>query len=756
MEREPTAARASRGKPPRAADPPGGRPRARDLAPILLVAAALAIWTWVRIDGYALADSIEYLEHAQALVRGERVLDSSDIRGIGFALVLAPPFLIAEWLGLEDLRWILPFARLAQLAFTLLLVVTVARIGGVLAGRGGGLAAGWIAATSPVLVSFSVEPVADVLATLLVARALLCALEPGGARRNLAQGLWSGAALLVAFKSLLVVGPLAALVLVRDLRRRRRAALALVLGLALGVLVQVALDRLRYGEWGRSLAFYLGSNGYLIGARLAGELGFVELARRLYELGVEVHTGEAHSASAAVMGDVRQRSPVAFYLYEATRFVGLPGLVLLFVGTLTALARPSWSRLQPLLLVVLAAVLTTYKGSKDFRLWLPLLPAVAALCALGFRACAGPAGPRAARWRWVVAAAFVWANGFAALARLAPGPPQRHAGYWAALEHVQRAAEREGRPLRVGSAWHWAVFLREGPPLELVKLPHHLEAWEHYDAPRRARDLEVLDTLDRFVTHLAVLSERPTLLAAFGERFEVEALFFDPLRYRDLGPILVFARRAPGAAPASERVLFERVADADPALLSARPGAGTAWDFLEPGAPGRLRLVGFEVETLPGGHSWLTLTWWVAGALADDVLVLTRIETDPPGAVEEQLHTPLWGMAPSSAWPAGTLLREGRPLVAAARPFDPATPWTPLGGPGAGPDLSAELLLAVFAPPTPGTGSPKVYAPARAGAEQPLDPSDPQDAAALDERGRLRAGRFSLIRLGPAGEGSAP
>lgn len=752
MERAPSAAHAPSGGAPYAA-------RARDLLPILGVAAALAIWTWARVDGYALADSIEYLEHAQALVRGERVLDSSDIRGVGFALVLAPPFLVAEWLGIEDLRWVMPFARLLQLAFTLLLVVSAARIGGLLAGRGGALAAGWIAATSPVLVSFSVEPVADVLATLLVARALACALEPGGARRNLAQGLWSGAALLVAFKSLLVVGPLAVLVLARDLRRRRRAAGALVLGLALGVLAQVALDRLRYGEWGRSLAYYLGSNGYLIGARIAGELGLVDLARRLYELGVEVHTGESHSAAAAVMGDVRQRSPVDYYLHEATRFLALPGLALLLVGALRALLRPCWSRAVPLVLVTLGALLTTYKGSKDFRLWLPLLPAVAALCALGFGVCVGSAGARAARLRWALAGALLVANGALALTRLAPGPPQRHAGYWAALEHVQREAERGGRPLRVGSAWHWAVFLREGPPLELVKLPHHLEAWEHYDAPRRARDLGVLDTLDRFITHLAVLTERPTLLAAFGERFTVEALYFDPARYRDLGPILVLARRDPAAERGSERLLFERMPDVELASRPAPRGERAAFDFLEPGAagaPGRLRLLDFVVEALPGGHSWLTLTWWVARALPDDVLVLTRVETDPPGAVAEELHTPLWGMAPSSTWPAGTLLREGRPLVAAARPFDAAAPWTPLGAPGAGPVLAADLLLAVFAPPTPGAGGPRIYAPARAGAERPLAPSDPPDAALLDPRGRLRAGRFSLHRLGSAGERSDP
>src|SRR5690606_15160635 len=132
----------------------------------------------------------------QALVRGERVVDSSDIRGIGFAVVLAPPFLVAEWLGLEDLRWVVPFARLLQLVFTLLLVRAAARIGHVLAGRRAGLAAGWIAGTSPVLLSYSIEPVADVLAAWLGAEALLRALQPAGPRRNLAVGLWLGAALL--------------------------------------------------------------------------------------------------------------------------------------------------------------------------------------------------------------------------------------------------------------------------------------------------------------------------------------------------------------------------------------------------------------------------------------------------------------------------------------------------------------------------------------------------------------------------------
>lgn len=738
--------------------PKGGGPaqlawRDPGLALVLAATLLLSLAVWWRVDGYALADSIEYLEHAQALVRGERVVDSKDIRGVGFALVLAPPFLVADWLGLQDLRWIVPCTRMLQILFTLLLVGAVARLGTLLAGRAAGLGAAWIAGTSPVLLTFSIEPVADVLAALLLAQALLLALEPGGPRRGFALGLWLGAALLVAFKTLLVTGPLVLLVVLRDLGKRPRAVGGLVLGLGILLLVQVGLDRLRYGDWGRSLNLYLTDNALRLTGYFIAKLGFVEAGRRLYELSIGAHIGRPYTVTGGDLADVRQAVPASFYLVEASRFVAWPGLALVALGAARTLARPRWVRLLLFVLVAAAGLVTAFKGSKDFRIWLPLLPAVAGLAALGL----GLLG--AARGGRVLAVLLVSASVVLALARLAGGGSQRHAGYWRAMDVVNADAAAAGAPLRVSGAWHWALFLREGRGVELVKLPHHVESWPAYDEQQRARSLEVLATLDRFVVHLPVLTERPALFSALNELFAVEALLFDPARYRDLGPVLVLARRRGPPGDPSQAVFFELLEGRDPEDYVARHGLAESFDLLgrtPEGTPERLRLLGFDVESLPGGHAWLTLHWLAVAPSGLDLRVHQRIATEPAGGVQDVYYVPAWGLHPTPSWTPGLIVREGRPLVAAVQPFDPSAPWRALGQGPEGTVLDAELLLAVFAPPGPGLAEVIVLQAARPGADTPLAALGPPESDRFDPEGRLRVGRFPLRRPTVEVAGSGP
>ena len=71
---------------------------------VLLVAVTLVLQgiSWRILDGYQVADSVEFVENAQALVRGHEVLDSQSIRSAFFPLLLSPPLLVADLLGVED------------------------------------------------------------------------------------------------------------------------------------------------------------------------------------------------------------------------------------------------------------------------------------------------------------------------------------------------------------------------------------------------------------------------------------------------------------------------------------------------------------------------------------------------------------------------------------------------------------------------------------------------------------------------------
>ncbi|MDP6368814.1 MAG: hypothetical protein QF615_04330, partial [Planctomycetota bacterium] len=84
---------------------PDGTPlpslRDRGLLALLLVVAVLAGFSWQILEGYQLADSVEYMERAQAFVAGDEVVDSEAIRSFGFIALLTPFFGLAELIGLE-------------------------------------------------------------------------------------------------------------------------------------------------------------------------------------------------------------------------------------------------------------------------------------------------------------------------------------------------------------------------------------------------------------------------------------------------------------------------------------------------------------------------------------------------------------------------------------------------------------------------------------------------------------------------------
>lgn len=716
-----SAFRPGQGDPLRRLDP--------QLVPPLVLAGALALSLWARSSGYQLADSVEYLEHAQAFVRGREVVDSTAIRSFGFSALLSPLFWLADRLGVEDFRPLVALLRLLQVAVALLVVRATARLAALVAGRQAGIAAAWFAAGAPVLLRYAYSPIADPLAALFVAGGIERLLRRAGVREGLKAGLWLGAALLVAYKTVLVSAPLFLLVLLRERLEGRRLWLGAAGGYALAVLAGAVLDFVRYGAFGESLRVYFGQNFGGVLATLVGRLGMVELAKRLYELSIETQTGSDYSAANAVMGDVQQMLPAHFYLTHAPEALGWLTAALAALGVVTVLVRPRWPRVLALGIVVLAFVPMSVKGAKEWRLALPLLPLVLSLAALGWRALAGeaPAGRRRAVARLLLPLA-VLLGGFVAHGRNL----ERYGGYWRALDFVAERARAQrapdAPPARVVSAWHWAVFLREPPSLELVKLPHHLDSWSRYDRERRQASLATLRGASWFITHLAVLSNHPSLLRAVGVDFAVVGLLWDRETFEDLGPILVLERRR---GRPDEPPLLDVIDGVDAGAVP--PGQGLVFERPRPGGgpPERLRLVEARHVVLPpDGHGWLTLSWLAETPLAGDFVVLDRVTTEPPTHDWRDDHRPGYGAAATPGWPAGRAVREGRPLVAASEPFDWRAPYRPLGEGLAGPLVPAPLWIALV----DAAGGP------------PLAPIEPPGAPPLprDGEGRVRVATLSL------------
>jgi len=664
------------------------------LRAVLGIAAVLLVWSWWRLEGYQIADAVEYLERAYNLVRGDEMIDSQAIRAFGFSGVLMPFFAVAELFGLGDMVWVVHAARVLQILLALGVVACTVRIGARLGGRGAGYAAGVFLGANPVLLQWGVSPVSGVASALFVALATEQIVRPADGhprRRGLWTGLFLGAAVVMAYQTILVVVPLIVLTV---LRRRGREAIApwvLIGGVVACGLLQCFLDQLYYGEFGKSVVTYVVENTGNVGSVLIHRVGqflhlpvLTDLAKWIYDQGAAAGAVDETVQRTLMndVGNVRLKLARDWYLLNLHHALTWPGVVMLAVGVLGALRRLRWNT-SVLLLVIAGNVLAmNEKGSKEFRLWLPFLPMVAIVAGLGWASLRGAAsrGPRRSFAVLLLAALVVLGT-----LEHAERNTRRFGAFWRAMAMVNHDAAGGERPARVSCAYHWAVFLRESRDVELIKLPKHLDHWFHYTEEEREADLEAIASLDWFITHLPILTERPRLMEAVNRDFAVRGVFYDRREFEGLGPIYVLARRT-GAA--GERTLYDVRPGLDVAAFHADRPAWRPLAFRPSadggGGGGSMELLGFDYGQVAGDNlGWITYHW-TGGGLDRDFTIVDRI-TSPSGRhAWQNNHQPAYGMLPTSQWPADPrtpwVLSESYLVVPEAEPYRPDGPDRLLGG----------------------------------------------------------------------------
>lgn len=730
--------------------------RDRDLRWVLGLAVLLLAFSWWRLEGYQLADSVEYMERAQGIVAGERVPSQYAIRSLGYAATLVPFFALAEALDLEDLRPVVACVRLWQIALGLLLVRVVARLGTLVGGRRAGLAAAACTAVNPLFLQYSVSPVSGIAAAVCIGHALEAALRPLDGRRGLRAGLWMGAALTMAYQTIPISGAIVLGLVVRGLARRsgpRRAASAgVAAGLAAGVVGQLVLDRVAYRAWGASLVRYVLENSGSVGYRLLALVpGLEGLALKVYELGQSFHAEGGATADAGA--PISEMFPAHWYLSHLTQMFVWPVLVLGAVGALHALARRNGRVLLLVSVVALNVTFLSFKGSKDFRLWLPLLPAIAPVLGLGLAALwerprPGTIGMVFAR---AVSIGLLAAAALLGTGALVERNTRKFSGYWEAMDRVSsEAAERHALDpsaprAKVAAAYDWAVYLRASPDVEMVRFYHIFSHWSGVDERMRARDTRILSELDWFLVHLPMLSARPDLLGVVNELFEVEAMLWDPRDFEDIGPVFVLRRRS-GSPDA--KTFFERIPTVDPEVYARDHGLGPPLDFFdaEGHRPGRARLLGFDYAPLDGdGHGWITYHWYCVEAFDESYTVVDRLTTFDERNTWQNNHLPAYGAHPTERWTPGEVVRESWPVVAAAEPYDWRGRYRPLGGAYRRGDLVPAMLwveLARFS--AEGVRAAKL-APALPGATAALDVDPRALARPPEERPRTSADGLVLV-----------
>ena len=668
-------------------EPPATRIRLTDpsLRLLLLLAFVFQLLAWGQLSGYQLADSVEYMERAQALVRGEEVIDSVAIRSYGFVSLFAPLFAVADALGVRDFTPVVSAARLFQMLLGLELIRITVLIGAGLAGRKASLAAGLVVALNPYFLLYSASPVSGIAAGVCIGHALHRLIFRTDFRGALIGGLWLGGALLMAYKTMLLAVPIIGLVFLADRLRRWRSWVGATCGYGLGVLGAIGLDKLFYGVWGASIDLYFRQNFGQIAARIATRLRLEELATWFWEYRGGETTAYSQAPNSIPRAFVREPNPL-YHLRNLDEMVAWP-LLLLGLFALVHVLRRGKRPTRILLAVFLVSIAAvSLKKSTDFRLLLPTLPCIGVLCGLGWQRLFGERDNR--KLATILGALVLAAGGVLGWMRFGEINNRSFSGYWNAMERVNVQASRSSDSrgpddrLRVACAWHWAVFLRESADVELIKLPHQLDRWPNLEDEARAENLQALSELDMFITHIAVLLGSPDLLESVNGRFEVESVLYDREVFGSLGPIVVFQRRS-GSADAF--TFQNRTVGVAPEDYIRDHGLLPGTDFTVPGdlsAGSELRLLGYEYELLQGnGHAWLSLHW-LRGSEASqpDYLVRPRIMS---GLVEfpwEEQHLLGRSFSPPQTWQPGEIVSEGWPVVAAVAPFDWQRPWQPLYG----------------------------------------------------------------------------
>ncbi|MFT4539028.1 MAG: hypothetical protein ACI841_000543 [Planctomycetota bacterium] len=676
---------------------------------LLAIVATLGSVSWSILDGYQIADSIEYMEHAQALIHGENVIDASTIRSKAFAALLTPIFLVADWLDIQDYKPVVAFVRLLLLCLGLVLVHMVRRIGARMGGAQVGWVAGLFAGTNPVFLQYTISPVADLAAAVCVAGAIDALMITGTGRRGLRGGLWLGLGMMIAYKTLIVLGVLGLLVFVRDRLRHKRYLLGTMCGVLTCVIAQIGLDRWTYGEWGASLKTYvLGHFGSLIAPPLA-RIGFRDLAFTLYKLGEEalkledtveiVERGVTHDS-------IRSLTPFTWYITNLPSMLVWPVIFVLVLGLLRWLRKPGWQSSLLVLVFVVNLILMSRKGYKDYRLWIPLLAAIAPLCAMGWFALAGAGGVRGIGAcvltllrrpsttfgepgfklaRKLIAVGVLAGSVALGMSTLLDRNTRKFSGYWDAMDLIAVAVEDEdlleGRKSTVASAYHWAAYMRESPRIELIKLPHHLSLWTDYEESEKQASIDAILEKDWFIVHLPVLTTHPDLMDVVNAAFSVHAMLWDHRDFEDIGPVFVLRRGKPAGArsfftvsPAPDTEAYRRERLLPPATHFVRdfPGLGKTED---------ISLLGWEYEELPGdGHGWITYHWHCGAELIADYAIVDRLTTFDERNSWHNNHAPCYGVHRTPAWKPGYVYRESWPVVAASEPYNWSQPLRPMGG----------------------------------------------------------------------------
>ena len=493
------------------------------------------------MEGYNLADTVEYLDLSRSWVQDGRIEPSlRRMRSPAFPLLLSPFFHLWSFLGLEDLRSLALVVRFFQVIASTGLVLVAVRLGTSLYGRSAGLVSGFLIAVNPIFLRYCADPLPDITAGVCLGLACERLLARRG---SLVGGLLCGVSFSLSYKVLPLVIALALGLFVRDRWRYRAGWAGVLSGLALASGVQVVLDRWAYGVWGLSLGNYLVYNVGIVSVSILGKLGLDSQAAHLLEFANHYYGSAPRVPLETLASRIEQSTSTLWFVTHLHEFLVAPVLLLGILAVWYVWRHKQSSGFLLLFAVTVYFVVLGNKDSRTYRHCLPALPLIGSLCCAGWVVLEDVSRGRANRFvtfgRGVLLAGAA-ALGFLGFVRAGP---RLHGHYWQAIEWLEQAVVDAEPPQRFGAAG-FPVLFRYSPKLELVPLQAPRLASTENAGPELERQFvrEVLESLDWLIISRSLLNGVPGLQAEVAAQFQLEASFFDDGHSEALGPVHVFRR----------------------------------------------------------------------------------------------------------------------------------------------------------------------------------------------------------------------
>jgi hypothetical protein len=686
---------------------------------LLCVTLVMQTLSWLHSAGFQLADSVEFMDRASSVVQGHQLDTTHAVRSFGFSTLMMPFFAVSDWLGVGEDRLAVHAVRIFQMLMGIGVVYQTMRLGAQIGGRRVGLVSGFLVATNPIFLQYSVDPVSGIAATFFISSSLNLLIARRPFLASVGGGLLMGLAFMMAYQSLLLALPVLGLMALRD-RTKVRSWGGAWLGFGVTVAAQIVLDKITYDAWGLSLTTYLAQNGGGVFFSVLFSLGLedMEWVRSAYDSFVTIsHEG------AVVEHGVKARSLQSrwFYWDNLREFLVMPAQAIALFGLVAILRRMKWMTSILFITLLLGVLVMSFKGAKSFRLWLPLLPLIAPLCALGWSSLTAANSPTRAWWRTGLSTLILGAVLVMSINGMYKRNTAPYGSYWDAMEYVNTEirkdaalASERGEPVEkqiVAAAYDWAVFRRGNETNGIFKLRWHLDNWINLDETQRRAILEQLPLLDWFIIHGSILKIDPVLNEAINAQFEVANSFWEPRTTHEIADIRVFRklRPKPSGTTLRPKRLWTMTRGVEPEEyrkqlnLDAEMPSPALW--IGEGAEGeeeRLMLLGYEMVPIGNaGFSWLTCHWYTPTGFTKPYHITMRISTLMCPWSWNSNEVPAHGSMPTTEWEAGSILSEGRLVVPGDRPFLPDE-FKPIGGSYRRGSRLPALFWARIASPPPG------------------------------------------------------